>query len=224
MLLPPLSLAKLNLLHSMRKNYTKFFLVLLFVVFIPFSLQAIDLGGDIAQRTAGFAGYDESATETTLSETIGYIIKVALTFVGTIFLVLTVYAGFLWMTARGEGDQIEKAQEIIKAATIGLILTVSAYSITAFVVPRIVERTSGPEIRNTGDGGNGGGGGEKVGCCMLCHGADSIFGCTGDERKDPANTTNEVEGLATCKQKFPDCTAANGCILEFELVSPNECR
>ena len=62
---------------------------------------------------------------------------------GVIFLVLMVYAGYLWMTARGTEEQIEKAKKIIMAAMIGLIITLGAYSITAFVVPAILERAVG---------------------------------------------------------------------------------
>ena len=44
-----------------------------------------------------------------------------------------VYAGYLWMTARGEEEKITKAQNIIKGTIIGLIVVMSAYAITYFV-------------------------------------------------------------------------------------------
>lgn len=68
-----------------------------------------------------------------LTGTVGTIIKAVLATVGTIFLVLTIYAGILWMTASGNEEQIAKSQGIIKAAIIGLFITMSAYAITAFV-------------------------------------------------------------------------------------------
>ena len=64
---------------------------------------------------------------------VGRAIAVALSMVGFIFLILTVYAGFLWMTARGDEEQIRKAQKIIMGAGIGLIIVVSAYAITVLV-------------------------------------------------------------------------------------------
>lgn len=103
---------------------------------------AQNLGGDLVKDAAGKAGYKEDTTETTFAETLGTVVKAALSFVGIIFLSLMVYAGFLWMTARGEESQVEQAQEIIKQSIIGLIITVGAYSITAFVVPAILERTA----------------------------------------------------------------------------------
>lgn len=67
---------------------------------------------------------------------IGTVINAALTLVGLIFLVLMVYAGYLWMTARGESEQIDKAKDIIKASIIGLVIVLSAYAISAFVTGR----------------------------------------------------------------------------------------
>lgn len=63
----------------------------------------------------------------------GTVINAALQLVGLIFMLLLVYAGILWMTARGEEAQIEKAQKIITASIIGLIITISAYAVTVFV-------------------------------------------------------------------------------------------
>ena len=104
---------------------------------------ALNLGSNITKQAAERAGYNPNADETTLAETVGSIIKTVLSTVGVIFLALMVYAGFLWMTARGESEQVDKAQDIIRAAIIGLIITVASYSITAFIVPRMVEKAGG---------------------------------------------------------------------------------
>ena len=89
---------------------------------------------DLSQDIAGKSGYSVSVTGNTLSETIGKIIKIVLGFLGTIFLVLTVYAGVLWMTAGGNEEQITKSLGILKTAVIGLIIIIAAYSITYFVM------------------------------------------------------------------------------------------
>ena len=80
-----------------------------------------------AANAAGVKGDSE------LSTLIGAVISTALSLVGLIFLILMVYAGYLWMTARGEEDQIDKARKIIIAAIIGLVIVVSAYAITVLV-------------------------------------------------------------------------------------------
>lgn len=124
----------------------KLLLVLLLALFsfLPSNALALDLGTQYTQNAAAQAGFDKDTTATTLSENIGNIIKVALSLVGTIFLALTVYAGFLWMTAQGDESKVEKAQNIIRAAVIGLIIALSAYGITKFVVNQVVEKTTAP--------------------------------------------------------------------------------
>ncbi|MDD2758445.1 MAG: pilin [Patescibacteria group bacterium] len=80
-----------------------------------------------AEQGAGFA----AAQDPRLA--ISTIIRTALSVIGMVFLVLTIYAGALWMTAGGNEEQITKAKNIIKASVIGLIIIFSAYSITYFV-------------------------------------------------------------------------------------------
>ncbi len=119
-----------------------FLLSLAILCFVPLTTFAIDLGTQYTRNAAAQAGYDKNTNETTLSETIGTVIKAALSLVGTIFLALTVYAGFLWMTAAGDESQIEKAQNIIRSSVIGMIIALSAYGITTFVVGKVVEKTT----------------------------------------------------------------------------------
>ncbi len=80
------------------------------------------------------AGYN---TEQDLAVTIGLIIKVAIGFLGVIFLVLTVYAGFTWMTAAGDTKKVEKAKGILVTSVIGLIIVLTSYTITTFVIGNI---------------------------------------------------------------------------------------
>jgi len=104
-------------------------------------LAKIDIGTKDVERAATKAGYDK-VTDTTFAETIGVIIKGALSMVGVIFLILMVYAGYLWMTARGEEEMIKKSQKIIISSVIGLIIVVASYSITNFVVLAILSKTA----------------------------------------------------------------------------------
>ena len=73
-----------------------------------------------------------------LDQTIGQwvgskIITPALALVGLIFLVLMVYAGFLWMTAGGQTDQVQKAKDLMIRAVIGVIIITAAYAVTSYV-------------------------------------------------------------------------------------------
>lgn len=124
----------------MKYLFTLFIAAIIFLT--PINALAINLGSDLAGKAAGTAGYG-AATETTLAENIGNVIKIILSLTGVIFTGLMVYAGFLWMTAKGEESKVESAQEIIKAAIIGLVITLGAYSVTEFVVPKVLERLNG---------------------------------------------------------------------------------
>ena len=68
---------------------------------------------------------------------ISTIIKGVLSLVGTIFLILAVYAGILWMTASGNEEKVTKAKDIITQAILGLAITLGAYAITAFVTAKL---------------------------------------------------------------------------------------
>ncbi|MBU0898151.1 hypothetical protein KJ806_03410 [Patescibacteria group bacterium] len=68
-----------------------------------------------------------------LSGTIGTIVGIVLSLLGVVFLILTVYAGFNWMTAAGEEERVTKAKETLTRAVIGLIITLGSYAIWAFV-------------------------------------------------------------------------------------------
>lgn len=70
------------------------------------------------------------------------IIYIVLGLLGTIFLALTVYAGFLWMTAGGNEDNITKAKQILFSSVIGLAIILVAYSITWFVMRSILGATT----------------------------------------------------------------------------------
>jgi hypothetical protein len=127
----------------MKKTIILFgFLIVGFAMLFPLYAQGINLGQTNLQEAAKTAGFDENTDQTTLSSNIGLMVRIVLSMSGVIFGILTVYAGILWMTARGSEEQTAKAQKIIFACVIGLIITLAAYSITAFVVPRILQATA----------------------------------------------------------------------------------
>ncbi len=125
----------------------KIFTILFFITlaFQPFFANAQNLrdafgsrGGDVSaeqtpplQAVAFDAGY---STGTTFDSIIGQVILTALSLLGIIFLILLIYAGYLWMTASGNDQQVSKAKGMIITAVIGLVIVLSAYSISYFVL------------------------------------------------------------------------------------------
>lgn len=88
------------------------------------------------------------------------IINIALGVIGIILVALILYAGFLWMTSAGEADKVEKAKKIIINAVIGLVIILSAWAITRFVIERLLQATQeGGGVGGTGTGYSGGFGG-----------------------------------------------------------------
>ena len=115
-----------------------YFITLTFLLGALPALAGPDIGigpgsSNMAGDVARVGGYGTNVTDTTLSESVGRIIKVALSLVGTIFLALTIYAGILWMTAAGNESKTDSAKNILTAAVIGLVIVISAYAITRLV-------------------------------------------------------------------------------------------
>src|SRR3989344_9114848 len=94
-----------------------------------------------------------------LKVTIANIVRIVVGFIGIIFLLLVLYGGFVWMTSQGEPDKINRAKKIIFSATIGLLITLSAYSIAGFIVTSLQQATGG------GPGGPGPGPGPGAIVC-----------------------------------------------------------
>jgi hypothetical protein len=97
-------------------------------------------------KSVGDAATYAEATQNTLPQTIGRLIKIVLGFLGIILIVIVIYAGFLWMTAGGEPDGVKKAREWLTNAIIGLAIILSAYAITDFVIKKLMGAATGVDI------------------------------------------------------------------------------
>lgn len=93
-------------------------------------------------ETAEKAGLKGAIKSGSIAELIGNVVGAALTMVGVLFLILMLYGGIIWMMARGNETETDKALKTIKAAIIGLIIVVASYAITNFVFQAI---EGGPE-------------------------------------------------------------------------------
>ena len=106
---------------------------------MPFAASAYS--GDTGLNASGSqAGFDVK-TPDQLPIIIGTVIKTALGIVGVVFLVLMVYAGYIWMIARGDESKTEKAKDTIVNCVIGIIIVVGAYAITTYLVGALNPKT-----------------------------------------------------------------------------------
>lgn len=86
---------------------------------------------------------DAGLPDKSIGAIVGSVIQVFLGLLGLIFLILTLYAGFLWMTAAGEKDKVKKAQDLLKAAVIGLFIIIAAQGLTYWILSVIAGAVSG---------------------------------------------------------------------------------
>ncbi|MFH1712133.1 MAG: MMCAP2_0565 family pilin-like conjugal transfer protein [Patescibacteria group bacterium] len=126
-----------------------------FIFFVIFSNSAF---AQIDVSSADTVAEDVGFSDRTLPEIIGGILKVFLGTLGVIFLVIVIYAGFLWMTAGGDDEKVAKAKKLIINGVIGLIIILSAYAITTFIVNALTGQTQS----GGGDGAGGNGNGPTV--------------------------------------------------------------
>jgi len=69
---------------------------------------------------------------------VGLGINVLLSVLGIVFVVLVVYAGFLYLTSAGKEDNTKTAKKLLTQSIIGLVIIVAAYAISSYVIDALV--------------------------------------------------------------------------------------
>jgi hypothetical protein len=85
---------------------------------------------NIAGKTAG-GSYN---TGRDFNMVLGDAVLLVLSAIGVVFIVFMIYAGYLWTTANGNDQKVEKAKDILKESIIGLVVVVGAYAIAYFII------------------------------------------------------------------------------------------
>jgi hypothetical protein len=84
--------------------------------------------------TGNKAGYITDASASSIEDIVGTIVYIIIGFVGVLFLILAIYGAVTWMTAMGNEEKVKKANGMLMSALIGLIITLSAYVISYFLI------------------------------------------------------------------------------------------
>ncbi len=95
------------------------------------------------EAATGAYGSESAVPSSTLFGTLSSLIGVALSLLGVIFLILMIYAGFLWMTAQGDPKQVQKAKDILRNATIGVVLVTASYALSSRFLADILTAVGG---------------------------------------------------------------------------------
>ncbi|MFA5022279.1 MAG: hypothetical protein WC508_04340 [Patescibacteria group bacterium] len=78
-----------------------------------------------------------SVDQNTFGKGLVTVINYLLNFLAIVFFLGLIYAGYIWMTARGEESKIDQAKKITREVTIALIITLTARLFTEFVLTQI---------------------------------------------------------------------------------------
>ncbi len=112
----------------------KFFVIIYIIFFVVNGVYAKEAFEDGLKKTGAGSGHTELTEINKGPENvIGLVIQTVLSFLGVIFLGLMIYAGYIWMMARGNEQDVDKAKKILQNAIIGLVVVMAAYVITAFM-------------------------------------------------------------------------------------------
>ena len=108
-------------------------------VFAAINSNTFFAGTNGANNTASALGLGNADLITTVLN----IIRIVMGFLGLLAVILIIYAGFLWMTAAGEADRIERAKKVLIGALIGLLLVIFSFAIVTFVLNTLTTATGG---------------------------------------------------------------------------------
>ncbi len=115
-------------------------LVLLFVFLVPaFTHQARAFDWNATHyldKVASQPGVELKSNKS-VSVIAGKIINSVVAMLGVIFLVLILYAGYLFLTAGGSSEDVHTALMIIKWSIIGAIIIFGAYAISFYIVSHV---------------------------------------------------------------------------------------
>jgi cbb3-type cytochrome oxidase subunit 3 len=124
----------------MKSLYKKTGLLFLtvFLLLPSFTLASFDFAAESGLKsTANETGHTKQTffnNANSLEGGVANIVFALLTLVGMIFLILLIYGGIFWMTARGNEQQAQKAKNIITSSVVGLAIVLLAYAISIFIV------------------------------------------------------------------------------------------
>jgi hypothetical protein len=94
---------------------------------------------DPLDTAATYANYNTSQTD--VLPIFSKFISIGLSVLGIVFLMLIGYGGVLWMTDRGNEEEVAKAKKMIQAAVIGLVIVVSSYALSFFIMNVLAKNT-----------------------------------------------------------------------------------
>lgn len=142
-------------------------------------------------------GLEGTITGPQIGVYINAIYNFAVGAVGILAVVMIMWAGFLWMTARGNAEQVSKAKGYMSGAMIGLVLALGAYLILSIVNPDVLNlewpgaRMATPSVPKVPEA-------EEQRCERLYGSSCTLIGTCGDNLGSYPSKDGWVEELYCC--------------------------
>ena len=111
-------------------------------------LNAVKNNGLNQVGETAYNTYDEPLDIRTI---VANLVNVFLGLLGTIFVVLMVAGGIIWMTAAGNPEKVKKAINLMAAGAIGLLIVLAAFAITLFITSRTLYSVEENNVHNIPD-------------------------------------------------------------------------
>jgi cbb3-type cytochrome oxidase subunit 3 len=119
---------------SLAKKISILSAVFCFVLLPFFSLPVLAQTGNYGlDETRNTGNLNTALINKSPQQVVGTVVGAILSLLGVIFFLLIFYGGMRWMLAEGNEQEVEKAKEILVAASIGLVIVLAAYAITAYI-------------------------------------------------------------------------------------------
>ena len=125
-------------MHKILKNIVFSLIIGSFLV-LPSLIFAQSKLINTATNIAGRGGFQTDTNIASTPKVAGLIIGAFIGFLGLTFVILMILAGFNWMTANGNEEEVKKAKATIKQSLIGLVVAISGYTIWNFVFTKIIQ-------------------------------------------------------------------------------------
>src|SRR5574344_200985 len=122
-------------------NKLKSFLILTLVfgsvLLLTTPILAVDTGVSVVENSSLKLG-DTSPVKTATN-----IINVLMGLLSLLAVCLILYGGFVYMTSGGSEEKIDQAKRVLKNSAIGLVIILSAWGITYYILTTLVGVTGG---------------------------------------------------------------------------------
>ena len=91
-----------------------------------------------------------------LTQTISNLVGILLGLVGVVGVGYFIYGAYMYLTASGAPNQMERGKSAMMTALAGIVLALVAYGVVELVINAVVGSPVELEVPEPGDGGDGG--------------------------------------------------------------------